>query len=114
VPRQTTRAVEEAARINGSGSVRVLVQVIMPLIEPGIVAIAIFVFMTTWNTYIVAVAFTTQPELQVVPVVLLGYDTQWGTTYGGMDVTTIAILPPLVLFLAVQTFFQGLLAGAER
>jgi multiple sugar transport system permease protein len=116
MPRQTTRAVEEAARIAGSGSLRILVQIIMPLIAPGIVAVAIFVFITTWNTYIFAVAFTTPPELQVVPVTLLGYVRQWCTNYGGMDAPgTIAMLPPLVVFLAVQRWFiQGFLAGAER
>jgi ABC-type glycerol-3-phosphate transport system permease component len=110
------KAVEEAARIDGSGPFRILVQIVVPLIAPGIVAVAIFVFITAWNTYLFAFAFTTRPELQVVPVALLGYITQWGTNYGGMDAAaTIAMLPPLVLFLAVQRWFiQGLLAGAER
>lgn len=110
------RSLEDAAQVDGCGRFTALVRVVLPLIAPGLVTAAVFVFVTAWNNYLLAVAFTTSQQLQVVPVAIVGYISAWGTNYPGMNAAaTLAILPPLVLFLAVQRWFvTGMLAGSDR
>jgi N,N'-diacetylchitobiose transport system permease protein len=109
-------AVEEAALVDGCGALGVLGRVVLPLVTPGLIAATVFVFITAWNNYLLAVAFTTTEQLQVVPVAIVGYTSTWGTNYGGMNAAaTVAMVPPLLFFFAVQRWFvQGVLAGAGR
>jgi multiple sugar transport system permease protein/raffinose/stachyose/melibiose transport system permease protein/trehalose/maltose transport system permease protein len=109
-------AVEEAALVDGAGRLGVLIRIVLPLVTPGLIAATVFVFITAWNNYLLAAAFTTTEQLQVVPIAIVGYTSTWGTNYGGMNAAAIvAIAPPLLLFFAVQRWFvQGLLAGADR
>lgn len=110
------QAVEEAALVDGCSRLGALFRVVLPLVTPGLVAATVFVFITAWNNYLLAVAFTTAEELRVVPVAIVGYMSAWGTNYPGMNAAaTLAMAPPLILFFAVQRWFvQGLLAGAGR
>jgi ABC-type glycerol-3-phosphate transport system permease component len=108
--------IEESAYLDGCGRLAALRRIVLPLISPGIVTAVVFVFILAWNNYILAVAFTTSQQLQVVPVAILGYISAWGTNYPGMDAAaTLAMIPPLVFFLTVQRWFvQGLLSGSNR
>jgi N,N'-diacetylchitobiose transport system permease protein len=108
--------IEESSYLDGCGRMSSLVRIVLPLITPGLITAAVFVFITAWNNYILAVAFTTSNQLQVVPVAILGYITAWGTNYPGMDAAaTLAMLPPLAFFLLVQKWFiQGILAGSGK
>lgn len=110
------QAIEDAALVDGCGRLAALRRVVLPLIAPGLVTAAVFVFVTAWNNYLLAVAFTTSQQLEVVPVAIVGYISAWGTNYPGMDAAaTLAMLPPLLLFLAVQRWFvAGMLAGSDR
>lgn len=50
-----------------------------------------------------------------MPVAIVGYISAWGTNPGMNAAATLAMLPPLVLFLAVQRWFvMGMLAGSDR
>jgi N,N'-diacetylchitobiose transport system permease protein len=108
--------IEEAAQLDGCGSLRVLFHVVLPLAAPGLIASGIFILISAWNNYLFSFAFTTKADLQVIPAALLGFITAWGTNYGGMNAgATIAMLPPLIFFLAFQKWFvQGMLAGATK
>jgi N,N'-diacetylchitobiose transport system permease protein len=110
------REIEEAALTDGCNRIGALFRVVLPLVAPGLVAATAFVFITAWNNYLLAVAFTTTEQLRVVPVAIVGYMSAWGTNYAGMNAAaTLAMLPPLIFFLAVQRWFvQGLLAGSAR
>jgi N,N'-diacetylchitobiose transport system permease protein len=107
---------EDAARLDGCGPFGILRRIMVPLIGPGLIAVGIFVFITAWNNYIFAFAFTTSAELRVVPVSILGFISAWGTNYGGMNAaSTLTMLPPLLFFLLFQKWFtQGILAGSNR
>ena len=50
----------EAARIDGAGEVRTFVQIILPMVKPGIGALAIFTFITAWNDYFMQLIMLTQ------------------------------------------------------
>lgn len=108
--------IEEAAEIDGCSKVSCMRYVTLPLSAPGLIAVGIFVLINTWNNYLYAFAFTTSPKLSVLPKALLGFLGSWGTSYGGLTAAaTLALIPPVVLFLLFQKWFiMGMLAGTGR
>lgn len=61
---------EEAAAVDGAGRLRTLVSVTAPLLAPGIVATAMFAFITAWNEFFFALVLLKSPEKQTLPVIL--------------------------------------------
>lgn len=107
---------EEAARVDGASKIQVLTRVVLPLSLPGVIAVAIFVLINSWNNYLYSFAFASRADLQVVPARLLGFIDAFGTNYGGMNAAgLVALVPPLLFFLLFQRWFvQGLLAGSVK
>jgi ABC-type glycerol-3-phosphate transport system permease component len=108
--------IEEAAFIDGCSRLGTLLRIAVPLSAPGLIAVAIFVLINSWNNYLFAFAFTTSPHLQVVPAAILGFIVSWGTDYAGLNATAaLAMLPPVLLFLVFQRWFiAGMLAGSGK
>lgn len=108
--------IEEAAEIDGCSKLGIMRYVTLPLSAPGLIAVGIFVLINTWNNYLYAFAFTTSPKLSVLPQALLSFLGSWGTSYGGLTAAaTLAMIPPVVLFLLFQKWFiMGMLAGTGR
>ncbi len=114
--RTIPRDVIDAARVDGAGRVGVLVRIVIPLARPGIVAVGVLVAVFTWNDFGGALVLIQKPEAFTAQLALSRfstfYATDQGLTFAGM---AIVILPPLLLFLALQrSFIQGLTAGAVR
>lgn len=107
---------EEAAMIDGCTPLEALLRVVIPLSAPGLIAVGIFVLIYSWNNYLFSFAFTTKPELQIVPAALLGFTSAWGVNYGGLNAAAVvAMLPPLIFFLIFQKWFiQGILSGSVK
>ncbi len=107
---------EEAAMIDGATRLQALVRIVIPLSAPGLISVGIFVLLYSWNNYLFSYAFTTKPDLQIVPAAILGFISAWGVNYGGMNAAAvIASLPPLIFFLLFQKWFvQGILAGSVK
>ena len=61
---------EEAAAVDGAGRLRTLVSITAPLLAPGIVATALFAFISAWNEFFFALVLLKTPEKQTLPVVL--------------------------------------------
>ena len=107
--------VEEAARVDGYPRWQILLRVVTPLIMPGILTTATFVFMEAWNNLIYPLTFMTTMEKQTLPAALvLTFTGQFKTDWGGMMATaTITTLPLMIAFFAVQrSMVRGLTSGA--
>jgi multiple sugar transport system permease protein len=110
------RDLEEAALIDGCTWPRMVVRVLLPTAAPGLVAAAMFAFMTAWNDYLFAVILTSSMAAKTAPVVVAGFATDVTTertlmAAGGV----LAVIPPLVLAFLFQRFIvQGLAAGAVK
>lgn len=113
---QMPRELEEAARLDGASRLQALYRVVLPLSAPGLIAVAIFALISSWNNYLYSFAFTSSSDLQVVPARLLGFIEAFGTNYGGMNAAgLVAMMPPLVIFLIFQRWFvQGVLEGSVK
>lgn len=114
--RQLPPDLEDAAAIDGAGRLRTLWSVVLPLALPGVATTAILTFVYCWNEFIFALAFTTGPERQTVPVAVAlfrgRHQVPWGEV---LAATVVATLPVVVLVLAFQRrIVRGLTAGSVR
>jgi multiple sugar transport system permease protein len=106
---------DEAARIDGATRLQTLRLVVLPVMMPGVVTTAIYIFVTSWNEYLFAMMLSGQ-HVRTVTVALqlfIGeFTVQWGLlTAGG----TLIAIPVTVLFLFVQKrLVGGLTAGAVK
>ena len=111
------RELEEAARVDGCSSFGAMTRIVIPLAGPGAAAVAIYSFLLAYNEYMVASAFLKNPAtLNTISVGLRSFfqqnTTQWGAI---LAASTLAAVPPLILFLLVQKWMiQGMAAGAVK
>jgi multiple sugar transport system permease protein len=109
------RELDEAARVDGAGPIRTLVRVLLPVAAPGIVAVAIYAFMTAWGEVLFASVLTDQ-STRTLAVGLRGYANQSNVYWNQVMAASLVIsLPVVVGFLALQRFLvHGLTAGAVK
>ncbi|MEF9886063.1 carbohydrate ABC transporter permease [Streptomyces sp. P9-A4] len=108
---------EEAAAVDGAGRLRTLVSVTAPLLVPGIVATALFAFVTAWNEFFFALVLLKTPEKQTLPVVLTHFLGAEGVADLGplAAAAFLATLPSLLVFAVLQRRITGgMLAGAVK
>jgi multiple sugar transport system permease protein len=106
---------DEAARMDGSSSLGVLFRVILPVARPGVVAVAIYCFMTSWGEVLFASVLTTQ-ESRTLAVGLGEYSTQVNVYWNQIMAASLVVSIPVVVgFLLLQrSFVAGLSAGAVK
>ena len=108
---------EEAAAVDGAGRLRTPVFVTAPLLAPGIVATALFAFVTAWNEFFFALVLLKTPEHQTLPVVLTHFIGAEGQVALGplAAASLLATIPSLVFFAIIQRrLTSGLLSGAVK
>ncbi|GGT31386.1 sugar ABC transporter permease [Streptomyces kurssanovii] len=108
---------EEAAAVDGASRLRTLVSVTAPLLAPGIVATALFAFITAWNEFFFALVLLKTPEKQTLPVVLTHFLGAEGVADLGplAAAAFLATIPSLVIFAIIQKRITGgMLAGAVK
>lgn len=109
--------VEESAYLEGAGPIRIIWSIVLPMLRPGFTAAGIYVFVTSWNEFILGLTFTTSTDMRPLPAgislaFLQEFQYQWPEM---MAVATIATLPILLLFIAFQrNFVEGVTAGAVK
>jgi len=111
------RDLEEAAYIDGAGRLETLIQVILPLTRPGIIAVGVYTFLMSWDDFLFSLILTTRDEVRTLPVGIavsfLGeFEYDWA---GMMTVSVISSLPILILFIFLNRYMvDGLTQGAIK
>lgn len=107
---------EEAAIIDGASRVGILFRITLPLSLPGIVAVLVYAFITTWNEFIFALCFATDSSVKTLPIGLAEFSTEFNTDWGAvMAASMVMTIPIALVFLAFQKLFVGgLTAGATK
>jgi N,N'-diacetylchitobiose transport system permease protein len=108
---------EEAAMVDGSSRVGAFVRILLPLVAPGLVATAVFAFITAWNEFIFASVILQDQSKQTLTVWLASfYGTSRATDWGAlMAASTLTAVPVVFFFLALQRKIRfGLTAGAVK
>ena len=107
---------EEQAMVDGARRLQALFRIVLPLSAPGLVAVSVFTFTGAWNELLMALIFTTSPDIRKVPVALqyliTGDVFRWGLIMAG---AVTAAVPVMVLYYLAQRFMvQGLAAGSVK
>lgn len=110
------RELEEAAAMDGCSRLGVLYRIVLPLVTPGLAAVAIVVFIYVWNEFIIALSLITSARLRLVTVGVYSYITAYGIEWGKlMAAVAFGMVPVIAVFLALQKgFIRGLGAGAVK
>jgi multiple sugar transport system permease protein len=94
---------EEAARVDGAGSLRIFLQIVLPLSRSILAAVAIFVFINSWNNFLWPFIITSDPGLMTLPVGLVQVQSSFGVRYAQVMASAIlAGLPLIVVFMLFQ------------
>ncbi len=112
------RDIEEAAMMDGCAAWRRFVHVFLPLATPGLVTVALFAFLTSWNEFLAALIFMNRESSFTMPILLVSVRTgdhgavDWGALQASI---VISILPCLAVYLSLQRYYiSGLLSGAVK
>jgi multiple sugar transport system permease protein len=108
--------IEEAAMIDGCSRVRALVQVVVPIIAPGLAVVALFAFIATWNEFLFAVVLT-GIETKTMMVLVTSF-TSGGTDafYGEASASVVlGVLPAFAIAFILQRYLvKGLALGGTK
>lgn len=110
------KELEDAARVDGCTRISALFRVIVPLATPGLAAVGVIVFVTSWHELLIPLILNNRPDSLTLPMVMasLAGDVQvlFNVT---MAVAVLSLLPTVVLVVVLQKFVvQGLSAGAVK
>jgi multiple sugar transport system permease protein len=106
----------DSGRIDGCSPLGVLTRILAPLAAPSIATAAIFSFTNSWNEFLYAATLITSTKMKTLPLGIAGFlrsdSYNWGPM---MAASTIAIIPMMILFVALQRYVvQGLTIGAVK
>lgn len=109
-------AMEEAARLDGAGELRILLKIVMPLCKPALAVLSIQVFFTNWNSFLFPYILTSNEKVRTLPVGLALYQghqaIDWQHLMAG---SAVAVIPVLILFIFMQKqIVSGITAGAIK
>jgi multiple sugar transport system permease protein len=100
---RTPRDLEEAAKLDGAGYLRIMFQIALPLAAPAIAALAVLNFTAAWNDFFAPNLFLTTPDKFTLPVGLVALRGMFGgtptTIFAGV---TLVLIPVLVVYLLAQ------------
>lgn len=108
--------IEEAARVDGANKLQVFGKVVLPIVAPGIVAVAIYTFINAWNEFLYSLILMNSSEKMTVAVALKSLEGQevldWGVM---MAASAVVVIPSVIFFMLIQKRIAGgLAAGAVK
>ncbi len=109
------RELEEAAMVDGTSPWGALFRIVLPVARPGIIAVAVFAFMTAWGEVLFASVLTTE-STRTLAIGLQEYATQGNTAWNQLMAAAVVVsLPVVIVFLALQRhLIRGLTSGSVK
>ena len=106
----------EAARIDGLSEYGIWWRIMLPLSKPALSTLTIFTFVSTWNDFLGPLIYLTKTELKTIQIGLRMFISQYSAEYGLiMAASVIALIPVLIVFLALQKYFvQGVASSGLK
>lgn len=109
--------VEESAAVDGATENQLFTRIVLPQVLPGITAVGILSFMTSWNEYLYGVIFVQSPSQFTIPLTLATLNSeqelaQWGNIAAG---GVLSLVPIAIFVIIAQNFLiAGLSSGAVK
>jgi multiple sugar transport system permease protein len=92
---------EEAARLDGASTWRLLISVIVPLVRPALSVLAIFAFLGSWNSFLWPLIILNSSDKWTIPIGIAGFTTQTGTQWELLMAACVMTIAPVVIVVAV-------------
>jgi multiple sugar transport system permease protein len=112
------RELDDAAKIDGAGPLRILLSVIVPQSWPVIIAVAVFHLVYSWNLYFEPLLYlSTSPELQPIALGLSKFNDIYGSEPQYIQAATLMtiVIPLAIFFFAQRAFMRGIvITGVEK
>jgi multiple sugar transport system permease protein len=107
--------IEEAARIDGAGTMTVMLRIVLPLVRPGLIVTSMFAFVFSWNNAAFPLVLANR-STATLPVGTLQYFGTAGVTWGFIAAAAVAaMIPPMLIFLALDRYVvRGLTFGSVK
>lgn len=104
---------EEAARLDGAGSFRILWNILMPLLRAPIAVVAVFSFVEYWNSFLWPLIVINDASQATIPLGLSMFSGEHGTDWGPlMAAATLAVVPSLLIVIVLERqLVKGVLLG---
>lgn len=109
-------ALDEAARLDGCGSFRAFVSVMIPAVKTGIITIVVISFLNGWNDLVYSMTFNVGETMRPLTANIYKFQNAYGTKWNCiMAYGTILVIPVVLLFIFLQKYIiGGLTAGAVK
>ncbi|HBV09476.1 MAG TPA: thiamine ABC transporter ATP-binding protein [Micrococcaceae bacterium] len=105
---------EEAAQLDGTSRIGFFWRILLPLSGPGMVTVGVLAFVCSWNAYLLPLLLL-QGEMRTLPLGVADFSTEHSAdTAGVFAFTTLAMIPALIFFLAMQRRIVSGLQGAVK
>ena len=106
----------EAARIDGASEAKTFVSIVLPMVKPGVGALAIFTFINSWNDYFMQLIMLSSTSNLTISLGIAKLQAENSTDFGLiMAGAALAAVPIIIIFLIFQKYFtKGIAMGAVK
>lgn len=109
------KELEEAAMLDGASRIGFFWRILIPLSSPGMVTVGVLAFVASWNAYLLPLLVLSDPATQTLPLGVASFSSEHAQdTAGVLAFTSLAMIPALVFFLAMQKRIVNGLQGAVK
>ena len=110
------KELEEAARIDGAGTMQVIWHVILPVLRPGLVTVGITTALNSWNEFLVSSTFLTGEKNFTAMLALMSMNGPNSSNQGINMAATVTIVAPIIIFFIImqRQFIDGMVSGSVK
>lgn len=107
---------EEAARLDGSSKLGILWRIVVPIARPGLVSVAIYTFLVTWEEFIFALNLTNSEKIRTLPIAINMFKGEFIIDWGAIMASGAVISLPVILIFVLcnKVFVKGLAEGSVK
>jgi len=114
--RQLPTEILEAAVLDGATRPKVLISVIVPVVAPAVSTLALFLFIWTWNEFLLPLILVNDDALRTLPIGALFFQGKYTINTPVLTAGAVIVIAPLVLVYLIfqRKFIEGMTSGATK
>jgi raffinose/stachyose/melibiose transport system permease protein len=107
---------EDAATIDGCGNWRLFWNIVLPILQPGIIVVVVWQFLTSWNEFFLALVVMSEKTMKTLTLIPMQYQGFYFSQPGALFAILVIISIPIIVFymFVSRHFIQGLMSGAIK
>lgn len=107
---------EEAATLDGSSKMGILWKIVVPIARPGMISVAIYTFLVTWEEFIFALNLTNSEKIRTLPIAINMFKGEFIIDWGAIMASGAVISLPVILIFVLcnKVFVKGLAEGSVK